>query len=117
LGSGTPLREFLHVDDLGEACVFALERWQPAPEDPPFLNVGTGVDLTIGALAEAVAEATGFRGEILWATSKPDGTPKKQLDVSRMAALGWRARIPLAQGLASTVTEFREQLGAELVRL
>jgi len=116
-GTGTPLREFLHVDDLGEACVFALERWQPAAEDLPFLNVGTGADLTIRALAEAVAEATGFRGEILWDTSKPDGTPKKQLDVSRLAALGWRARIPLAPGLASTVAEFREQLSQQLVRL
>ena len=116
-GTGTPLREFLHVDDLGEACVFVLERWQPGPEDPPFLNVGTGVDLTIGALAEAVAEATSFRGEILWDTTKPDGTPMKQLDVSRQAALGWRARIPLAQGLASTVAEFREQLSQQLVRL
>ena len=116
-GTGTPLREFLHVDDLGEACVFALELWQPGAEDPPFLNVGTGVDLTIGALAEAVAEATGYGGEILWDTSKPDGTPRKQLDVSRLAALGWRARIPLAQGLASTVAEFREQLSQQLVRL
>jgi GDP-L-fucose synthase len=115
-GTGTPLREFLHVDDLGEACVFALERWQPGAEDPPFLNVGTGVDLTIRALAEAVAEATIFRGEIVWDTSKPDGTPKKQLDVSRLAALGWRARIPLAQGLASTVTLFRQQLGQNLAR-
>ena len=116
-GSGTPLREFLHADDLGEACVFALERWQPGAEDPPFLNVGTGVDLTIGAMAEAVAEATGYRGTIVWDTSKPDGTPKKQLDVSRLAALGWRARIPLAQGLASTVAEFRQQLSQQLVRL
>jgi GDP-L-fucose synthase len=116
-GSGTPLREFLHADDLGEACVFALECWQPGAEDPPFLNVGTGVDLTIGALAEAVAEATGYGGEILWDTRKPDGTPKKQLDVSRLAALGWRARIPLAQGLASTVAEFRQQLSQQLVRL
>jgi GDP-L-fucose synthase len=116
-GTGTPLREFLHVDDLGEACVFALEQWQPGPEELQFLNVGTGVDLTIGALAEAVAEATGYRGEILWDTSKPDGTPRKQLDVSRLAALGWRARIPLAQGLASTVAEFREQLSQQLVRL
>ena len=107
----------MHVDDLGEACVFAMERWQPEPEDPPFLNVGTGVDLTIRELAEAVAEATGFRGEILWDTSKPDGTPRKQLDVSRLAALGWRARIPLAQGLISTVAEFREQLSQQLVRL
>jgi len=116
-GSGTPLREFLHVDDLGEACVFALEHWQPAPEDLQFLNVGTGVDLTIRELAEAVAQATGFRGELLWDASKPDGTPKKQLDVSRLAALGWRARIPLAEGLVSTVAEFRQGLSSGAVRL
>jgi GDP-L-fucose synthase len=89
-GSGTPLREFLHVDDLGEVCVFALEHWQPGPEEQQFLNVGTGVDLTIRELAEAVAAATGFQGEIHWDTSKPDGTPKKQLDVRKLAALGWR---------------------------
>jgi len=105
-GSGSPLREFLHVDDLGEACVFALERWQPGQEQLQFLNVGTGVDLTIRELAEQVAVATGYRGEIIWDTSKPDGTPKKQLNVSRLAALGWQARIPLAEGLASTVVEF-----------
>ena len=116
-GTGSPLREFLHVDDLGEACLLALKQWKPGPKDPSFLNVGTGVDLTIRALAEAVAEATGFQGPILWDTSKPDGTPRKQLEVSRLAALGWRARISLAQGLASTVAEFRDQLRAELVRL
>jgi GDP-L-fucose synthase len=75
------------------------------------------VDLSIRELAEAVAEATGYRGDILWDSSKPDGTPKKQLDVSRLAALGWRARIPLAEGLRSTVTLFREQLALEQVRL
>jgi GDP-L-fucose synthase len=64
--TGTPLREFLQVDDLGEACVFALERWQPGPEDPNFLNVGTAVDLTIRELAEAVLSATGHHGEIEW---------------------------------------------------
>ncbi|MFM7362869.1 MAG: GDP-L-fucose synthase family protein [Cyanobacteriota bacterium] len=105
-GTGTPLREFVHADDLGEACVFALERWQPAPEELQHLNVGTGVDLTIRELAESVAAATGFKGEILWDPSKPDGTPKKQLDVSRLTALGWTARIPLAEGLASTVADF-----------
>ena len=68
-GTGTPLWEFLHVDDLGEACMFAFERWQPGAEDPPFLNVGTGVDLMIRALAEAVAEAMGYRGEIFWDAS------------------------------------------------
>jgi GDP-L-fucose synthase len=116
-GTGTPLREFLHVDDLGEACVFALERWQLGTNDPPFLNVGTGVDLSIRDLALAVAKATGYGGTIQWDTSKPDGTPKKQLDVSRLASLGWRARIPLADGLASTVELFREHLIQELVRL
>jgi GDP-L-fucose synthase len=116
-GSGTPLREFLHADDLGEACVFALKHWQPGPDELPFLNVGTGVDLSIRELAEAVANATGYSGTIHWDTSKPDGTPKKQLDVSRLASLGWRARIPLAEGLASTVMLFREQLNQQLVRL
>ena len=125
-GTGTPLREFLHVDDLGEACVFALEHWDPAAADAPrddagqplpFLNVGTGVDLTIRELAESVAEATGYRGRLEWDSTKPDGTPKKQLDVSRLAQLGWRARIPLAEGLRSTVALFREQLAAQQVRL
>jgi GDP-L-fucose synthase len=116
-GTGTPLREFLHVDDLGEACVFALERWQPAPEELQFLNVGTGVDLTIRELAEAVAAATGYQGEIYWDASKPDGTPKKQLDVTRMQALGWRARIPLEEGLTSTVALYRQALSEQRVRL
>jgi len=116
-GTGTPLREFLHVDDLGEACVFALEHWQPTADQLQHLNVGTGVDLTIRELAEAVAEATGFRGTVAWDASKPDGTPKKQLDVSPLAALGWRARIPLREGLRDTVRLFREQLDQQLVRL
>ncbi len=116
-GTGTSLREFLHVDDLGEACVFALENFQPGPDDLQFLNVGTGVDLTIRELAESVAVATGFKGQILWDPTKPDGTPKKQLDVGRLAALGWRARIPLAEGLRDTVALFRQQLQGDLVRL
>lgn len=116
-GSGSPLREFLHVDDLGEACVFALEQWDPSPSELTYLNVGTGVDLSIRELAESVASATGFRGTICWDVSKPDGTPKKQLDVSRLASLGWSARIPLEEGLASTVAVFREQLSRKLVRL
>ena len=91
-GTGTPLREFLHADDLGEACVFALENWSALSEDAPemmrtnhwvFLNVGTGIDLSIRELAEQVAAAVGFNGSIHWDHSKPDGTPKKQLDVSR----------------------------------
>jgi GDP-L-fucose synthase len=119
-GTGTPRREFLHADDLGEACVLALESWNPDAPGAPLdgssvplthLNVGTGMDLTIRELAEAVAAATGFVGEILWDASKPDGTPKKLLDGSRLRALGWRATVPLAEGLARTVTEFRSQCG------
>ena len=116
-GTGKPLREFLHVDDLGEACLFALEHWSPGPEAISYLNVGTGLDLSIGELAKAVAEATGFRGEIVWDSSQSDGTPKKQLDVSRLSALGWQARIPLATGLQNTVDLFRQQLQQQLVRL
>ena len=116
-GTGSPLREFLHVDDLGEACVFVLEHWQPGAGEPSFLNVGTGLDLAILALAEAVAAATGYRGKILWDFSKPDGTPKKQLDVSRLASMGWHSPIPLEEGWASTVTFFREELAKQLVRL
>jgi GDP-L-fucose synthase len=116
-GTGTPMREFLHVDDLGEACVFALENWLSGTEEQQFLNVGTGVDLTIRELAEAVAAATGFQGEIHWDASKPDGTPKKQLNVTRLAELGWRARIPLAAGLRSTVAQFREDLNQHLARV
>ena len=125
-GTGTPRREFLHVDDLGDACVFALEKWSAlfsnAVTDDQgnplaFLNVGTGVDLTIKDLAEAVANAVGFAGSIYWDRSKPDGTPKKQLDVSRLACLGWNARIPLAEGLQSTVALFRQQFSQGLLRL
>ncbi len=116
-GTGSPLREFLHVDDLGSACVFALEHWSPEPGEPTFLNVGTGVDLSIRELAEAIACAFGYQGTILWDASKPDGTPKKQLDVSRLAALGWRARIPLADGLIDTVRQFRQELEQQRVRL
>ena len=116
-GTGAPMRELLHADDLGEACVFALERWSPAPGELTYMTVGTGVDLSIRALAEAVAAATGYKGTIDWDTSKPDGTPKKQLDVSRLASLGWQAQIPLSEGLKNTVHLFRKALSDQLVRL
>ena len=124
-GSGSPLREFLHVDDLGDACVFALERWSALAADAPkdesgealaFLNVGTGVDCTIKQLAEQVAAATSFVGEIQWDISKPDGTPKKQLDVSRLKALGWSAQIPLNQGLPMAYEDFKHAEAAQLIR-
>jgi GDP-L-fucose synthase len=94
-GSGTPRREFLHVDDLADAALFAMLYHDSAQ----ILNAGTGEDLTIAELAETIRSITGFEGSILWDTSKPDGTPRKLLDVSRLAALGWRARIPLREGL------------------
>lgn len=97
-GSGTPRREFLHVDDLAEALLFLLENY----DSPETINVGTGVDLTIRGLAELVADVVGWHGEIGQDTSKPDGTPRKLLDVSRLNHLGWTARTPLREGIAST---------------
>ncbi|WP_320663434.1 GDP-L-fucose synthase [Prochlorococcus sp. MIT 1223] len=108
-GSGSPMREFLHVDDLGEACVFALENWRPNKNDIQHLNVGTGVDITIKELAEEIAEIAGFSGEIIWDSSKPDGTPKKQLDISRLSQMGWKSKIKLREGLKKTIYSFRNQ--------
>ena len=107
-GTGTPLREFLYVDDLAEASVYVLENWHPSSQDIPFLNVGTGVDLSIRMLAEMVAKATGFRGSIFWDSSKPDGTPKKQLDISRILELGWSPKISLEEGIKRTVTLYSQ---------
>lgn len=108
-GTGSPRREFLHVDDLADAAVFCLEQWQPTPDEIQFVNVGTGEDLSIKELAESVADAVGFKGEIAWDTNKPDGTPRKLLDVSRLKALGWSATISLQEGLRRTVSEYVEQ--------
>jgi GDP-L-fucose synthase len=101
-GSGAPLREFLHVDDLARACVVLLERYD-APEP---INVGVGDDLTIRELAELVASVVGFEGRLTFDTSKPDGTPRKLLDVGRITDLGWKAEIDLRQGIASTYEWF-----------
>jgi GDP-L-fucose synthase len=115
-GTGSPRREFLHVDDLADAAVFCLERWQPAADALQFLNVGTGTDLTIAELAALAADAVGYGGEILWDSSRPDGTPRKLLDVSRLTELGWRASIPLEEGLRATVREYvqRVETGGEV---
>jgi GDP-L-fucose synthase len=101
-GSGNPKREFLHVDDLADACAFLLGHTDP----PDWINVGTGTDVSIRELTEMVAQATGFAGRVSWDASKPDGTPRKLLDVSRMSALGWRARIGLGEGIAATYQSF-----------
>ena len=115
-GSGSPLREFLHVDDLGNACVFALKQVTFSIEDIPLLNVGTGVDISIRDLAELVAMQTGYKGRIVWDSSKPDGTPKKQLDVSRLKNAGWSASIPLESGLKTTIENFRFELSEHSLR-
>jgi GDP-L-fucose synthase len=104
-GSGTPRREFMHVDDVAEACAFLLRHY--SGED--HLNIGTGTDITIRELAEHIARVTGFEGRIAWDTSKPDGTMLKRMDVSRIAALGWQARIGFAEGLAATYRWFLDQ--------
>lgn len=93
----------MYVDDLGEACVFVLENWCPQTDELNFLNVGTGVDVSIRDLAYAVAKASNFQGEIKWDTSKPDGILKKQLDVSRLKSLGWQSCIDLDEGLSKIV--------------
>jgi GDP-L-fucose synthase len=103
-GTGSPLREFLHVDDLARAVVIAASKY----DDSLHLNVGSGEDLTIRELASKVAIAAGFTGEIQWDASKPDGTPRKVLDVSRMKALGWEPTITLDEGIASTITWYKE---------
>jgi len=94
-GTGTPRREFLYVDDLADACVFLMERRY----DGPLVNIGTGEDVTIKELAETVMSVVAFNGRIVFDSSKPDGTPRKLLDVSRLAALGWRARMKLKDGI------------------
>jgi GDP-L-fucose synthase len=103
-GTGQPRREFLHVDDMADACLHLLEHY----DGPQQVNVGTGKDATIAEIAALVAEATGFAGETQWDTSKPDGTPQKLLDVSKLADAGWTSRIGLREGLASTVEWYRQ---------
>jgi GDP-L-fucose synthase len=107
-GSGTPRREFLHVDDLADAAVYLMQHYS-APE---IINVGVGTDVSISELADLVARATGYRGTIHWDTSRPDGPPRKLLDVARLTALGWQAGIPLDQGIAQTLHWYRQQQGA-----
>ena len=101
-GTGTPRREFLHVDDLATACVRLLEVY----DDPTPINIGTGEDLTIAELARLIAETVGYRGDIVWDTSRPDGTPRKLLDVAPMRALGWEPAIDLADGIRATWEEY-----------
>jgi len=115
-GDGSPLREFLHVDDLGDACIHALENWDPNRYDAPtdkfgnylsYLNVGTGIDVTIKDLANMIAKIVDYDGEIEWDESKPNGTPKKQLDISKIKSLGWQPNIKLEEGIRMTIEDIK----------
>jgi GDP-L-fucose synthase len=112
-GTGTPRREFLHVDDLSAACFHLLGLDNP----PDWVNVGTGEDLTIYDLATLVAETTGFQGDILTDPSKPDGTPRKLLDISQIRATGWQPRVDLRDGLAAAYQDFLATLESGAARL
>ncbi|MBS1937454.1 MAG: GDP-L-fucose synthase [Bacteroidetes bacterium] len=109
-GTGSPLREFLHVDDLADACVYLLHNYH----DELFVNIGTGTDLTIKALAEMIQEIVGFTGRLEWNTSKPDGTPRKLMDVSRLHGMGWKHKIELRDGIAQVYEAFRKYEGAKV---
>ncbi|ORB72156.1 GDP-L-fucose synthase family protein [Mycobacterium scrofulaceum] len=107
-GTGTPRRELLHVDDLASACLYLLEHF----DSPTPVNVGTGIDNTISEIANMVAAAVGYTGETLWDPTKPDGTPRKVLDVSILRAAGWQAEIPLREGIRTTVAWYRANASA-----
>ena len=118
-GSGSPFREFLHVDDLSDAALFLLENWDPDQPNTPLdsngdplllLNVGTGDDLSIKELANKIASQTKYKGKILWDLSKPDGTPKKLLNISRIKKMGWKPKIKLEDGIKEAIKDFNSQL-------
>ncbi len=117
-GSGTPRREFLYVADLAQACVFLMNLLDAQfnsllrDDEPPLLNIGTGEDLTIRDLAELICRTVGFDGELVFDPTKPDGTPRKLLDVSRVHALGWKAQTTLEQGIGEAAKDFEERLQA-----
>ncbi len=122
-GSGNPKREFLYVDELGEACVFALEKWDPDSDKSPkdkkgnkltYLNVGTGKDISINELASIVARESKFTGKIIWDKSKPDGSPRKLLNVERINKLGWKNKISLKEGIKNTIKFFKKELNEDL---
>ena len=101
-GSGSPMREFLHADDLAEACVYLMETYS----DSELVNIGTGIDVTIKDLAETVKQIVGFEGEIKWDTARPDGTPRKLMDVTKLHSLGWKHKIELKEGINLAYQDF-----------
>ena len=125
-GSGNARREFMHVDDLAEASIFALENWDPSKDNAPlddygepltWMNVGTGLDISIKELAEMIADITNFEGKIIWDKNKPDGTFQKLLDVSRLSNLGWHSKINLSDGLKITYKDYKKEIQNNTLRL
>ncbi|MFT3781917.1 MAG: GDP-L-fucose synthase [Nibricoccus sp.] len=111
-GTGKPMREFLYVDDLADACAFLVKLDNP----PDWINVGTGTDVTIKELTETVATVVGYPGKITWDTTKPDGTPRKLMDVSRLTALGWKAKISLREGVEKAYAAYLAEKAAGTLR-
>ena len=118
-GSGRPLREFLHVDDLAQATIFVLENWDINSLNSPkdingdflsFLNVGTGQEISINELAKLIADFVGYKGKICWDSTKPDGTPRKLLDISRLKDMGWTSRIKFEHGLRITIENYKSEI-------
>ena len=118
-GSGNPEREFMHVDDLAEACLFCLENWDPDDINAPknfngepllYLNIGTGKDISIKNLVELISKETSFKGEIIWDNTKPDGTPKKLLNIEKIRSLGWAPKIELNEGIKRTINDYKLNL-------
>ncbi len=124
-GDGSALREFLHVDDLGEACIHALENWNPSEKNSPkdqngnelnFLNAGSGKDISIKELAKLIANIVGYEGEILWDKSKPNGTPKKLLNVEKFSQVGWKSKISLKEGIKDTFEIYKKDKASKKLR-
>ena len=118
-GSGRPRRDFLHVDDLGDSCVYLLENWNPEEENSPkdkngnpltIMNIGSGKDISIKELSQMISSAFDYEGSIIWDESKPDGHPKKQLDITQISKLGWKSKITLEDGIKSTVQYYTESI-------
>lgn len=118
-GTGSPRREFMHVDDMGEACIFLMETYDATPHstEPSFLNIGWGEDITIKELALLIKKIVGFTGELKFDASKPDGTPRKLMDTSRLRELGFSPKISLEQGVAEVYQEFVKSYDQSLIRL
>ena len=124
-GSGSPLREFLYVEDLAEACIFAIDNWNPTSVDAPkdkngrplvWLNVGTSCEISIKNLAEMISDLVGFKGKILWDKLKPDGTPRKKLNTIRLKQLGWEAKTDLKEGIIKTIKIYNKDLENNKIR-